>query len=777
MSELPEAPDLVIVAVHSSLVNGVVEECGRKGVGAVVVVSAGFSEVGPEGRAMEDGMVDIAERYGMALVGPNCMGVISSHHKLYGTGFMLVRPAPGGASMVSQSGNLGLQLLVSAERRKGGVGKFIGVGNEAMIDAVDFINYLHTDPETNTIVAYMEGFDDGRRLLDVMKRTTLDKPVVVLRGGMSDYGKKAAASHTGALTSSTAVFQAAARQSGLIVVTDPDEFMDLTFALAYMPLPPGRRVAVATLGGGWGVLVSDEISRCGLQLAELSPDVIESLNKVLPPFWSHSNPVDMVATVTPGAPETVVETLVASEGVDAVIVMGVVGSMSESRRAITEIEGLKAACEGAKGAGAVCLRRRGAGRAGTERAGIGLHQTERDTHGPLLQAHRQHIAEAHEPGRLLRGGALLDLRSSLPASRSADPGQDGGLQRVSAEERQEPALLSRGASLPDGIARQIEAEGGRVTFARFMELALTHPTEGYYTRAEPLLGPQGHFSTAPRLLPFFNRAVARLLAELVDSWSVACATGAGSAGIGGELPGSVIELGGGEGDLAGAVLRTWEDTRPDLRSLVVYSIVEIGAGLRARQDGALSEARRQGWKVRWAADLLVAATGTRPCVILGNEFVDALPVHLVDVQGRRPREAWVTIDRAVGDGASGSGHVEARPTEIWEDVSQEAEAELLALFGTAETEALRSLSRDGVIEVRPALRAADGPDHRRHAVGLPTHHRLRGVGGDVACRRCLLRARLHERERLRAHHPRVFPAPARARPLHSRGLSGPDGRR
>jgi len=295
-------------------------------------------------------MVAIADKYDMALVGPNCMGVISAHQKLYATGFMLVRPQPGGASMVSQSGNLGLQLLTSADRRKGGVGKFIGVGNEAMIDAVDFINYLHDDPRTNTIVAYMEGFDDGRRLLDVVKRTTVDKPVVVLRGGMSDYGKKAAASHTGALTSSTAVFQAAARQSGMIVVTDPDEFMDITFALAYMPLPPGKRVAVATLGGGWGVLVSDEISRCGLELAELSPGVIDSLSKLLPPFWSHANPVDMVATTTAGVPEAVVETLVASEGVDAVIVMGVVGSMSESQRAIAEIEELKAGSDGRPGA-------------------------------------------------------------------------------------------------------------------------------------------------------------------------------------------------------------------------------------------------------------------------------------------------------------------------------------------------------------------------------------------------------------------------------------------
>jgi acyl-CoA synthetase (NDP forming) len=327
--------------VPSTAVNAVMDECGRKGVSAVVVVSAGFSEIGPEGKAMEDEMVAIAEKYDMALVGPNCMGVISAPQKLYGTGFMLMRPEPGGASMVSQSGNLGLQLLVSAERRKGGVGKFIGVGNEAMIDAVDFVNYLHDDPQTNTIVAYMEGFDDGRRLLDVMRRTTVDKPVVVLRGGMSDYGKKAAASHTGALTSSTAVFEAAARQSGLIVVTDPDEFMDLTFALSYMPLPPGKRVAVATLGGGWGVLVSDEIARCGLEPAELPPDVIRDLDKILPPFWSRSNPVDMVATVTPGVPEATVETLVASDAIDAVIVMGVVGSMNESRRAVTEVEALK----------------------------------------------------------------------------------------------------------------------------------------------------------------------------------------------------------------------------------------------------------------------------------------------------------------------------------------------------------------------------------------------------------------------------------------------------
>ncbi len=345
VTDLPEVPDLAIVAVGAPLVDAVIDECGRKGVQAAVVVSAGFSETGPEGRALEDQVVRTAERYGMALVGPNCMGVISTQHKLYATGFTLLQPDAGGASMVSQSGNLGIQLLVAAERRHGGVGKFIGVGNEAMLDAVDFINYLRTDPLTSTIVAYMEGYDDGRRLLDVVRETTMEKPVVVLRGGMTDYGAKAAASHTGALTSSSAVFMAAARQSGMIVTTDPDEFMDLAFALSYMPLPPGKRVAVATMGGGWGVVVSDEIARSGLELATLPPDVISKLDGLLPPYWSRSNPVDLVATLTPGVPESIVEMLAASDAVDAVLVMGIIGTMAESRRAHEEIERIKRCTE------------------------------------------------------------------------------------------------------------------------------------------------------------------------------------------------------------------------------------------------------------------------------------------------------------------------------------------------------------------------------------------------------------------------------------------------
>jgi acyl-CoA synthetase (NDP forming) len=329
VAEIPDSAELALIAVPAPLVDGALDECGKKGVKAAVVVSAGFSETGPEGRQMEDKIIATAERYEMALVGPNCMGVISSHHDLYATGFMVLRPKPGGASFISQSGNLGIQLLAAAERRGGGVGKFVGVGNEAMIDAVDLIHYLCGDSETTTIIAYLEGFDDGRRLLQVVRETSLQKPVLVLRGGVTDYGKRAAASHTGAMASSSEIFNAAARQSGMIVTSDPDEFMDLTFALSYLPLPRGKRVAVITMGGGWGVLTADEVGRSGLQLAELPAPLIDDLDALLPTFWSRSNPIDLVSSIAPGVPEGVVERIVRSDAVDALVVLGVVGSLGE----------------------------------------------------------------------------------------------------------------------------------------------------------------------------------------------------------------------------------------------------------------------------------------------------------------------------------------------------------------------------------------------------------------------------------------------------------------
>ena len=269
ISDIPDAPDLALIAVPAGKVLDLVEECGRAGVRAVVVITSGFSEVSPEGGVLECQIAAAASAHGMALIGPNCMGVMSSWHRLYATGALIMHPTPGPASFISQSGNMGIQLMASAEDRQGGIGKFVGVGNEALFDTTDLLEYLGRDPETGLILAYIEGVDDGRRFMRVARDTCRRKPVLVLRSGVSEYGRRAAASHTGAMAGSAKVFEAVVRQSGLIATTDPDEFLDLAFSLSYMPLPRGRRVAVITMGGGWGVLSADEVWRQGLQLAAL----------------------------------------------------------------------------------------------------------------------------------------------------------------------------------------------------------------------------------------------------------------------------------------------------------------------------------------------------------------------------------------------------------------------------------------------------------------------------------------------------------------------------
>jgi SAM-dependent MidA family methyltransferase len=258
---------------------------------------------------------------------------------------------------------------------------------------------------------------------------------------------------------------------------------------------------------------------------------------------------------------------------------------------------------------------------------------------------------------------------------------------------------------PSSIARLIEAEGGLVTFARFMELALTHPILGYYSRADRLLRHGGDFNTAPALSPFFNRTLARLVTELVDaslnaardgdlggeSGGGGSARGAGRAGGrgDGEVRFSVVELGGGEGQLAVAVLRHWADERPDLKH-VAYRIVEVGEGLRRRQAEAVQEFSRAGWDVGWGADLKHTCADTRPVVAVGNEFLDTIPAHLVEVGDTGLREVYV---RATSAGLE----------QGWGELSPAAAAEIGLLFGTLDPRTLREFTEDEFLEVFPGL--------------------------------------------------------------------------
>ncbi len=326
--ELPEAPDLALVALGAAHVNGVIEQCGERGIPAALVVAAGFSEAGEEGATAEAQLVETAAAAGVTLIGPNCMGLVSTHSRLHAVGFLELRPQPGGLSIISQSGNIGVQLVTRAERRGVGIDKYVSVGNQASTSALDVLDALGDDEQTSAALVYLEGIGDGRRFLDVMCRITPKKPVVVLPGGMTEYGRQAAASHTGAMAGSVDVFLAAARQTGCLVRTGPDESLDLALCLSALPLPAGRRVAVMTLGGGWGVLAADELARNDLNLASLEPHVLAALDELLPGYWCRSNPVDLVAAIGSDLANSALTVLAQSDEVDAVVVLGILRSPS-----------------------------------------------------------------------------------------------------------------------------------------------------------------------------------------------------------------------------------------------------------------------------------------------------------------------------------------------------------------------------------------------------------------------------------------------------------------
>ena len=325
VEELPEAPDLALLAVGGRETGAVIEQCGRRGVRAAVVVAAGFSETGLQGRQAERELAQIATTQGVTLIGPNCVGLVSNETRLHATGFITLHPPQGPLSIVSQSGSLGVQIVKASERRAIGMDKFISVGNEAQVSVVHVLDHLRADERTKCVLMYVEGIDDGRQFMEVAARTAAVKPVVVARGGLTDLGGKAAASHTGAMAGSAAVYQAAARQSGLVTCTTTDEALDLAVALAYLPLPHGRRVAVVTNGGGDGVLAADEVARHGLSLADLPPELFEEVDGLLPPFWSRRNPLDMVASAGGDVAARVLAAVTECDAVDAVIVLSVLG--------------------------------------------------------------------------------------------------------------------------------------------------------------------------------------------------------------------------------------------------------------------------------------------------------------------------------------------------------------------------------------------------------------------------------------------------------------------
>jgi len=307
-----------------------------KGIKNMLLSTSGFAETGAEGRRQEEELVMRAREAGIIIVGPNTMGICNPHGALYCCASN-VQPKPGSTTLVSQSGTLGVQLLGFAEHEGIGIRAFGGSGNEAMITIEDYMEGFEVDDLTQTVVLYLESIKDGRRFFESARRVGKKKPVVMLKGGRTQAGNRAAASHTGALASNLRIFDAAVRQAGIVVAEQPMDLLDLSAAFSSLPLPRGNRVAIMTLGGGWGVVASDLCVENGLTIPGLSPELIARIDQILPPYWSRSNPIDLVGEGGPEISMQVMEELVKWDGCDAVIHLGVVGRLTFLKQMILSI--------------------------------------------------------------------------------------------------------------------------------------------------------------------------------------------------------------------------------------------------------------------------------------------------------------------------------------------------------------------------------------------------------------------------------------------------------
>jgi len=326
VGELPEIPDLAVIVIPPPGVPSVLRECADKGIKAVVIITAGFAEVDRQGEDLQREMVEIAHRAGLRFIGPNTDGIVNPHHKLYAE-MPPIFPYAGPVSIVSQSGNIVGTMMRLAIDSGFGCAKCISSGNEADLHAEDYIRYLADDPQTKIILSYVEGFKDGSRFFETAKEVTKKKPIVMLKTGETPAGAIAAKSHTASLAGTDTVVDAMCQQSGIIRVRHLDELVDAGTAFLCHPLPRGRRVGIVTAGGGWGVLAADACAKLGLDVVQFPAETINELNGFLPAWWSHGNPVDLVAGLFGDGVIRCIEVVLRSPAVDGVIFLGIMPAL------------------------------------------------------------------------------------------------------------------------------------------------------------------------------------------------------------------------------------------------------------------------------------------------------------------------------------------------------------------------------------------------------------------------------------------------------------------
>jgi acetyltransferase len=326
--EVPGPIDLAVLVIPYQYVPESLRECGEKGIPAAIVISAGFRESGMVGLERERELLEIADQFGIRLIGPNCLGVIDTYTPLNAS-FAAGTPPRGPLSFMSQSGALGTAILDSALAGRYGLSKFVSLGNKADVDEIDLLEDWSGDPETKVIMIYNEGMANGQAFIEAGRRVSRIKPVVAIKSGVTQAGSRAVSSHTGSLAGSEQAYQAAFQQAGILRASSMEALFDNALALGYQPSLPGDRIAIITNAGGPGILATDSLERAGLTLARFNLETVQALEAQLPDAASAANPVDVLGDARADRYQFALQTVAADQNVDGVLVVLTPQAMTE----------------------------------------------------------------------------------------------------------------------------------------------------------------------------------------------------------------------------------------------------------------------------------------------------------------------------------------------------------------------------------------------------------------------------------------------------------------
>ncbi len=320
VNQLTETIDLAVIATPAKTVPEIVEQCGKAGVKGIIIISAGFKEIGPQGKLLEEKILALKKKYNLRIIGPNCLGVIRPSIQFNST-FATKMPKSGNISFLSQSGALGTSILDWAIHEGIGFSNFVSVGSMIDVDFGDLIDYFGMDPETKSILMYIEGLTDARKFMSAARHFARTKPIIILKAGKYSESAEAAASHTGSLTGEDMIYNAAFKRAGIVRVEEIGELFNCAAVLGMQPLPKGSNLAIITNAGGPGVMSTDTLISRGGTLALLSKETKEKLNNVLPTYWSRRNPIDILGDAKDDRYTTVVEACLKDNTVEGILVI------------------------------------------------------------------------------------------------------------------------------------------------------------------------------------------------------------------------------------------------------------------------------------------------------------------------------------------------------------------------------------------------------------------------------------------------------------------------